>query len=113
MQQQIARETKRDSSALKSISLLTMVFLPATAIAVNRASALASLLITSKTVMAPFISISSDNKVIMTSQFWIFWVVAGPVTLLVIVLWVSWIQRSEIMTTLVNKRANELEQRRV
>jgi len=38
MQQQIARETKRDSSALKSISLLTMVFLPATAIAVSQIS---------------------------------------------------------------------------
>jgi hypothetical protein len=35
MQQQIARETKRDSSAMKSLSLLTMVFLPATAIAVS------------------------------------------------------------------------------
>jgi hypothetical protein len=35
MQQQIARETKRDSSAMKSISLLTMVFLPAAAIAVS------------------------------------------------------------------------------
>jgi hypothetical protein len=35
MQQQISRETKRDSSAMKSISLLTMVFLPATAIAVS------------------------------------------------------------------------------
>lgn len=35
MQQHIARETKRDSSAMKSISLLTMVFLPATAIAVG------------------------------------------------------------------------------
>jgi hypothetical protein len=35
MQQHIARETKRDSSAMKSISLLTMVFLPATAIAVS------------------------------------------------------------------------------
>lgn len=113
MQQQIARENKRDSSALKSISLLTMVFLPATAIAVSEASALASLLITSKTVMAPFITISSDNKVVMTSQFWIFWAVAGPVTLLVIVLWVSWIQRSEIMTALVNKRAKDLGQRRV
>ena len=33
MQQQIARDTKRDSSSLKSIALLTMVFLPATAIA--------------------------------------------------------------------------------
>lgn len=35
MQRQVARETKKDSSAMKSISLLTMVFLPATAIAVG------------------------------------------------------------------------------
>jgi hypothetical protein len=35
MQQEVARETKRDSSAMKSIGLLTMVFLPATAIAVS------------------------------------------------------------------------------
>jgi hypothetical protein len=35
MQQQIARETKRDSSAMKSLLLLTMVFLPTTAIAVS------------------------------------------------------------------------------
>src|SRR5277367_5816208 len=35
MQQRIARETKRDSSAIQSLSLLTMVFLPATAIAVS------------------------------------------------------------------------------
>lgn len=35
MQQNIARETKRDSSGMKSISLLAMIFLPATAIAVR------------------------------------------------------------------------------
>lgn len=35
MQRQVARETKKDSSAMKSISLLTTVFLPATAIAVG------------------------------------------------------------------------------
>lgn len=48
MQQQLARENRRDSSALKIISLLTMVFLPFTAIAVSSAPALGSLLITSQ-----------------------------------------------------------------
>jgi hypothetical protein len=35
MQREVARGTKRDSSAMKSISLLTMMFLPATAIPVS------------------------------------------------------------------------------
>jgi hypothetical protein len=81
MQQQVARETKRDSSAMKSIALLTMVFLPATAIA---------------TVMAPFIKITDDNEMLVTNHFWIFWAIAGPVTFLVVVLWVLWIRRSDL-----------------
>lgn len=35
MQQRIAQETGRDSSAMKSIALLTMLFLPSTALAVS------------------------------------------------------------------------------
>ncbi len=35
MQQGIALETKRNSSAMKSIAMLTMVFLPATAVALR------------------------------------------------------------------------------
>ena len=35
MQQRIAQETGRDSSAMKSIAVLTMLFLPSTALAVS------------------------------------------------------------------------------
>jgi len=34
-QRLVAQETKRDSNAMKSIALLTMVFLPSTALAVS------------------------------------------------------------------------------
>ncbi|KAK3989972.1 hypothetical protein QBC44DRAFT_290037 [Cladorrhinum sp. PSN332] len=88
MQQDIAHETKRDSSAMKSLSLLTMVFLPATAIA---------------TIMAPFTKISDDDMVKVTSQFWVFWAAAGPITLLVVMMWVCWIQRAEIQNSLATK----------
>ncbi|KAK4200074.1 hypothetical protein QBC40DRAFT_265392 [Triangularia verruculosa] len=91
MQQEIARETKRDSSAMKSIALLTMVFLPATAIA---------------TVMAPFTKISDDDKLQVTAQFWVFWSVAGPVTLAVLVLWGLWTER-----TMMNKAMKENTER--
>ncbi|KAK4167195.1 hypothetical protein QBC43DRAFT_204488 [Cladorrhinum sp. PSN259] len=88
MQQDIARDTKRDSSAMKSLSLLTMVFLPATAIA---------------TIMAPFTKISDNDQVKVTNQFWVFWAAAGPVTLVVIITWILWIQRAEVQKTLTAK----------
>jgi hypothetical protein len=82
MQQQIAQETKRDTSAMKSLSLLTMVFLPATAIA---------------SVMAPFVVVAEDGSGWrMAGQFWILWVVAAPVTLLVLITWFCWIQRVQV-----------------
>ena len=86
MQQQIARDTKRDTSAMKSLSLLTMVFLPATAIA---------------SVMAPFVVTDQDGRDWrMSSRFWILWAVAAPVTLVVLVMWLIWIQRIEAINTI-------------
>jgi hypothetical protein len=64
MQQQIARETKRDSSAMKSISLLTMIFLPATAIAVSFSyfMRLRANRILSQVAASPFLRSSSKNS---------------------------------------------------
>ncbi|EFQ89187.1 hypothetical protein PTT_14651 [Pyrenophora teres f. teres 0-1] len=82
MQQEVARETKRDSSAMKSISLLTMIFLPATAIA---------------TVISPFIDLDADKtRLVMAPQFYVFWAVSAPVTIAVIIAWIMWLQRAEI-----------------
>src|SRR5205814_3426830 len=61
----------------------------------NRLILTGSLLTVWQTVMSPFITITSDNKIVVTSEFWIFWAVAGPVTFLVVLLWVLWIQRRE------------------
>ena len=98
MQQQIANETLRDSSAMKSIALLTMIFLPATAIA---------------TVISPFISITSSNTIEMTGQFWIFWAIAGPTTLIVVVTWILWIQRSEVARLLKRWNSRKLKDEEV
>ncbi|KAK0671005.1 hypothetical protein QBC41DRAFT_63488 [Cercophora samala] len=98
MQQDIARETRRDSSAMKSIALLTMVFLPGTAIA---------------TVMAPFTRISDeDDKLQLSAHFWVFWAVAGPVTLAVLAIWGIWIQRNEVNKALKN-RLEKLENAKI
>ncbi|KAI1667980.1 hypothetical protein Ptr902_09901 [Pyrenophora tritici-repentis] len=82
MQKEVARETKRDSSAMKSISLLTMIFLPATAIA---------------TVISPFIDLDADKtRLVMAPQFYVFWAVSAPVTIAVVIAWIMWLQRAEI-----------------
>lgn len=54
--------------------------------------------------MQPFITITDDNKIVMAGQFWIFGAVAGPITLLIVVLWVLWIQRREISNLVAGKR---------
>ncbi|KAI5924314.1 hypothetical protein F4810DRAFT_664866 [Camillea tinctor] len=96
MQQEVAHETRRDSSAMKSIALLTMVFLPATAIA---------------TIMAPFVKITDDDKIVISGQFWQFWAVAVPVTLFVLTLWALWTQRREIKKTRLRLREVYLKNR--
>lgn len=74
----IAVASKRDSSAMKSLALLTMVFLPGTAIASFFAM--------------PFFNLTVDETGIETKpQFWIYWALTIPITLLVLCLWISWL----------------------
>ena len=99
MQQRIATETLRDSSAMKSIALLTMIFLPTTA-------------------LAAIFSMSSffDNKasgIKVSSRFWIFWTISIPMTLGIMLVWFCWIQRKELRSWLrgfqPHKESNSLE----
>lgn len=75
MQQEISRDARKDTAALKSISVLTMVFLPATAVA---------------TIASPFFRMNDDDTIHMSSQFGLFWAVAIPVTVIVIFSWMVW-----------------------
>jgi hypothetical protein len=51
MQERISQETGRDSSAMKSIAVLTMIFLPSTALAVSCSVTLGSFLPPSSTLL--------------------------------------------------------------
>jgi hypothetical protein len=84
MQSRIGDETLRDSSAMKGIALLTMTFLPSTALATIFS-------------MSAFFSQTPDNThVIVSSEFWIFWALAGPITILVLISYFTWVQWAEI-----------------
>ena len=84
MQSRIGDETLRDSSAMKSIAVLTMVFLPSTALATIFS-------------MSSFFSQSPDDAhIVVSSEIWIFWAFAVPITLLVLICYFLWVQRNEL-----------------
>jgi hypothetical protein len=48
--------------------------------------------------MSPFISISVDDRhMSVSSQFWVFWAVAAPITVFVLLAWLLWLQRVEVL----------------
>jgi Mg2+ and Co2+ transporter CorA len=73
---EIGQATQSDSAAMKTVAFATLTFLPATFI-----SALFSM---------SFFKVDDDTGVWSVSdKFWIYWVIAIPVTLLTGVLWLS------------------------
>lgn len=90
---QIARESKRDRSAIKTLAVLGTVFLPSTFVAVSRAisTAFLRLLKFSQALFStPFFTFSSPASGAVSQQFWIFWAIAIPLTLVVILAWLVW-----------------------
>ncbi|KIW34076.1 uncharacterized protein PV07_00876 [Cladophialophora immunda] len=81
MQSRLGDEALRDSSAMKSIAVLTMVFLPATALA------------TIFSIGAFFGSSPADGHIVVSGEFWLFWAIAIPLTLLVLLIYFLWEQR--------------------
>ena len=69
-----------DSASMKSIAVLTMVFLPGTAVA-------------SFFSMSLFNWSSDGEKGLSSRWLWVFFVVAVPLTIAVLVLWYVWVRR--------------------
>ena len=71
---EIAEASMRDASAMKSISVLTMVFLPATAVA--------------SIFSTPFFDWNGDNSKMDVRGFHLFWIVSIPLTVAVLLTWI-------------------------
>ncbi|KAJ3534302.1 hypothetical protein NMY22_g6984 [Coprinellus aureogranulatus] len=71
----IAEETKKDGRSMKIIAVVTMVFLPASLIA--------------GIIDTPFFTTGDEalSTLKVSPQFWIFWVVSVPLTILVFLAW--------------------------
>ncbi|KAF7935536.1 hypothetical protein BELL_0096g00010 [Botrytis elliptica] len=78
LQYEMALASKRDSSAMKTIAILGILFLPGTFVA--------SIL---STTFFDFQNASSLRAAVSPS-FWIYWVITVPVTLIILVFWYLW-----------------------
>ncbi|KAK6536837.1 hypothetical protein TWF281_001047 [Arthrobotrys megalospora] len=76
----LAIASKRDSSSMKTIAVLTIAFLPGTFV-----SALFAM---------PVLNWEAKSySDVMTEKFWVYWAVTLPMTLLVVLAWVAWTKR--------------------
>ncbi|KAI4223130.1 MAG: hypothetical protein L6R40_008530 [Gallowayella cf. fulva] len=74
----LAEASTRDSSSMKAIAVLTMVFLPSTAVATIFS-------------MGPFWSNEPGSIFSVSSDFWLYWAVTVPLTTIVMVVWQTWL----------------------
>ncbi|KAH5281986.1 hypothetical protein HBI71_000230 [Parastagonospora nodorum] len=78
----LAKTTKEDSFAMRTIAIMTIAFLPGTFI-----SALFS--------MDMFNWQAPQGASVVSSRFWIYWAITVPLTLLVFSIWTVWIRSND------------------
>ncbi|KAI1389240.1 uncharacterized protein F4822DRAFT_405447 [Hypoxylon trugodes] len=84
----LAAASKRDSSSMKTIAIMTMAFLPATFFA----------------ALFAIPSLQWDKSDVVQSKFWIYWAFTLPVTILILGIWLTVVNRSWIYDRLVRNR---------
>lgn len=90
----IARDTKNDSAAMKTIAALTMIFLPATAVS-------------SFFGMAFFNG--QGGVLTVTGDWWLFLAATLPITVILFMLWASWDGMFRAVTSIGQLSTNALE----
>ncbi|KAF8856396.1 hypothetical protein BDZ45DRAFT_594255 [Acephala macrosclerotiorum] len=74
---EIARASKRDSTAMKTIAILTMMFLPGAFIATLFS-------------MNMFNWQAENGENVLSAYFWVYWVITVPITAIVLLIWMAW-----------------------
>ena len=75
-QRKLAHASKRDSAAMKLISLLGAVFLPGAYLA--------------SVFSMTFFNFQNSGAAVVSNQFWIYWAVDIPITVLIVGVWYVW-----------------------
>ncbi|KAF4626992.1 hypothetical protein G7Y89_g11165 [Cudoniella acicularis] len=80
-QRKLAHASKRDSTAMKTISLLGAIFLPGAYLA--------------SVFSMTFFNFQGDGSPSVSKQFWIYWAVTIPITTIIVIGWWLWDRRRE------------------
>ncbi|RDL40541.1 Uncharacterized protein BP5553_00520 [Venustampulla echinocandica] len=81
-QRKLAHASKRDSAAMKTISLLGAIFLPGAYLA--------------SVFSMTFFNFQSDADPVLSGQFWIYWAFTIPITIMIVAGWFFWERRTEL-----------------
>ncbi|KAJ5951271.1 uncharacterized protein N7479_009684, partial [Penicillium vulpinum] len=73
---EIGRAARMDSAAMKTIALVTLIFLPPTFI--------------SSVFSMSFFHIDDNNAWGLSNEFWVYWVFAVPITVVTVIVWQRW-----------------------
>lgn len=79
-QRKLAHASKRDSAAMKTISLLGAIFFPGAYLA---------------SVFSMTFFNFQDGQSIVSEQFWIYWAVTIPLTVIIVAIWYIWEKKRE------------------
>jgi hypothetical protein len=74
----IAEDTKRDGTSMKTLAVVTLVYLPATAV--------------SSILAMPLFDWSAHGDAVVNPRIWVFFVLAVPLTVLTISVWYLWLR---------------------
>ncbi|KAE8448143.1 hypothetical protein EG329_009747 [Mollisiaceae sp. DMI_Dod_QoI] len=80
-QRKLAHASKRDSAAMKMISLLGALFLPGAYLA--------------SVFSMTFFNFQNDGGTLVSSKFWIYWAFTLPITVVITAIWYMWEKRRE------------------
>jgi hypothetical protein len=80
----LASASKRDSSSMKTLAAVTVVFLPSTFMASLFATPL-------------FNWDAGPGETVVIARFWIYWAVTVPLTLVTIASWLLWTHRQALL----------------
>lgn len=103
-QRRLAHASKRDSTSMKTISLLGAIFLPSTYLASLFSTTFFDFLPNNRFQVGPSSSGSGDDSgddssglkdVEVSKALWLFFVITVPVTLIIVFSWVYWDRRRE------------------
>ena len=75
---------------MRSLAAVTIVFLPGTSIA--------------SLFAMPFFQQDSNGKVRVNDQFWWYWAIVLPLTVVLLLTWAAWIRREQLMRRIQERR---------